>query len=338
MLDGCGMALSRGLRCCQRVLSWLPVLIITLVVLWSYYAYVWELCFVTLTNYLEQAFYLVMFHVFFLMFGWTYWKSIFTPPKQPTKKFLLPFQEHERYYNEESPEVQRQILAEFSKQLPVYTRTGSGAIRFCDKCQMIKPDRCHHCSVCGMCILKMDHHCPWVNNCIGYSNYKFFILFLAYAMLYCLYIGCTVFKYFLLYWTGDLPDNRAKFHVLFLLFVSVMFFLSLMFLFGYHCWLVSLNRTTLESFSAPVFQNGPDKNGFHLGICKNLEEVFGRQKSFWPFPLFTSLGDGLSYPMRFASESMNPLLAKANHWDDDMTDEENPAYDEASEITVRVEK
>lgn len=38
------MALSRGLRCCQRAFAWLPVLIIALVVLWSYYAYVCELC------------------------------------------------------------------------------------------------------------------------------------------------------------------------------------------------------------------------------------------------------------------------------------------------------
>ncbi|XP_069603335.1 palmitoyltransferase ZDHHC15 isoform X1 [Ranitomeya imitator] len=337
MQSGCRMALSRGLRCCQRVLSWVPVVIISSVVLWSYYAYVWELCIVTVEHGLEKAVYLFIFHTVFLLFVWTYWKAIFTLPKQPTKKFLLPYVEKERYDIEERPEVQRQILSEFAKKLPVYTRTGSGAIRFCDRCQVVKPDRCHHCSVCGMCVLKMDHHCPWVNNCIGFSNYKFFLLFLAYAMLYCSYIASTVFKYFLYYWTAELTNNRSKFHVLFLLFVSLMFFISLMFLFGYHCWLVGLNRTTLEAFSAPVFPSGSDKNGFHLGIRRNLEQVFGKRRKLWLIPVFTSVGDGLSFPMRMVSESQNPLLSRVNQWDDDGTDDENSASHESSHIILEMD-
>ena len=49
-----------------------------------------------------------------------------------------------------------------------------GGVRICQWCFKAKPDRCHHCSQCNRCILKMDHHCPWVANCIGFYNYKFF--------------------------------------------------------------------------------------------------------------------------------------------------------------------
>ncbi|NXS51816.1 ZDH15 Palmitoyltransferase, partial [Brachypteracias leptosomus] len=266
--------------------------------------------------------YLVIFHILFVLFVWTYWKSIFTLPVQPGKKYHMSYADQERYENEERPEVQRQILAEIARKLPVYTRTGSGGIRFCDRCQLIKPDRCHHCSVCAICVLKMDHHCPWVNNCIGFSNYKFFLLFLAYSLLYCLYIAATVFKYFIKYWTGELTNGRSKFHVLFLLFVAVMFFVSLMFLFGYHCWLVSRNRSTLEAFSAPVFQNGPDKNGFNLGFVKNLQQVFGEEKKLWLLPIASSQGDGHFFPMRALCEAQNPLLANEEQWEDDGIDEE----------------
>ena len=37
----------------------------------------------------------------------------------------------------------------------------------CKKCMHPKPPRTHHCSVCDKCVLKMDHHCPWINGCIG---------------------------------------------------------------------------------------------------------------------------------------------------------------------------
>lgn len=57
----------------------------------------------------------------------------------------------------------------------------------CRRCQAFKPPRAHHCSICKRCIIKMDHHCPWVNNCVGIGNHKYFLLFIFYTSLSCFY-------------------------------------------------------------------------------------------------------------------------------------------------------
>jgi len=53
----------------------------------------------------------------------------------------------------------------------------------CKKCDAPKPFRAHHCSICKRCIMKMDHHCPWVNTCVAEYNQKHFLLFLLYVFL-----------------------------------------------------------------------------------------------------------------------------------------------------------
>ncbi|KAG9479808.1 hypothetical protein GDO78_011706 [Eleutherodactylus coqui] len=83
---------------------------------------------------------------------------------------------------------------------------------------------------------------------------------------------------------------------MFLFFAAAMFSVSLSSLFGYHCWLVCKNRSTLEAFRSPVFRHGTDKNGFSLGFSKNLRQVFGDERKYWLLPVFTSLGDGCSFP------------------------------------------
>merc|ERR1719236_105673 len=61
----------------------------------------------------------------------------------------------------------------------------TGDRRFCKWCQKYKPDRCHHCRICKCCILRMDHHCPWIYNCVGFRNHKYFFLLIVYSAIDC---------------------------------------------------------------------------------------------------------------------------------------------------------
>jgi hypothetical protein len=58
---------------------------------------------------------------------------------------------------------------------------------FCSKCHHSRPPRCRHCSTCQRCILQYDHHCIWVNQCIGYNNYRSFFLMMFYLTAGCWY-------------------------------------------------------------------------------------------------------------------------------------------------------
>ncbi|KAK1870070.1 hypothetical protein I4F81_012532 [Pyropia yezoensis] len=48
---------------------------------------------------------------------------------------------------------------------------------------LYKPDRTHHCRRCGMCVMKMDHDCVFIANCVGAGNHKFFLSFIFWAFL-----------------------------------------------------------------------------------------------------------------------------------------------------------
>ncbi|KAF6018952.1 hypothetical protein EB796_022773 [Bugula neritina] len=75
----------------------------------------------------------------------------------------------------------------------------------CSKCEAVKPPGAHHCRICGRCIKKMDHHCPWINNCIGELNLKYLLMFLFYVVLASIYCATMIITYWLIH-----PPNLSS--------------------------------------------------------------------------------------------------------------------------------
>ncbi|KAM5180820.1 LOW QUALITY PROTEIN: palmitoyltransferase ZDHHC23 [Mantella aurantiaca] len=57
----------------------------------------------------------------------------------------------------------------------------------CKVCQLMRPARSGHCRMCGSCVLRLDHHCVWIDNCIGSGNHKSFIALLIVFIITAIY-------------------------------------------------------------------------------------------------------------------------------------------------------
>ncbi|KAF5871549.1 putative palmitoyltransferase swf1 protein [Botrytis fragariae] len=70
----------------------------------------------------------------------------------------------------------------------------------CRTCRLLKPARSKHCHVCKRCIAKCDHHCVFINNCVGYNNHHWFLLLLfttGNLTTYAVYIGNSILSTFI---------------------------------------------------------------------------------------------------------------------------------------------
>ncbi|XP_021943169.2 palmitoyltransferase ZDHHC15 [Folsomia candida] len=300
-----------------RMLKWIPAIAIIVVMLWGYYVFVVLICLLQMDNLWGKIFTLVMYHLSFIFFFWSYFKTMITSCKPVPRQFKIPPDIVQKIKSTQNETEISEILTNFthSRELTLETRSIKNQIRFCQICWIIKPDRCHHCNFCGRCFLKSDHHCPWVNNCIAFDNYKFFVLFVNYAFTYCFQLTFLLLPYCIQAWNEDI-HTVSQYNIIAAFFVVAGWLILVIPLFAVHLYLVPMNRTTFELLHPPIFPHGPDKKGFYLGICNNLAQVFGRDRRKWAFPVSSSVGDGITFQTRQSrrtNEECSPISCNIEH-------------------------
>lgn len=163
--------------------------------------------------------------------------------------------------------------------------------RYCETCDVAKPDLCHHCSVCKRCVLKMDHHCPWVMNCVGARNYRFFYNFIAYALVGALW--ASIAGAMVLFGEPRVrptPEDVMR-RVIFVTVMATAIVFALSFFVFFHTYLALTGNTTIDYYNWKDFAKAlkargmppPGKHPFDQGAVKNWQETFDERGRFWWF-------------------------------------------------------
>ncbi|KAG7225469.1 hypothetical protein INR49_027464 [Caranx melampygus] len=142
--------------------------------------------------------------------------------------------------------------------------------------------------VCKRCIKKMDHHCPWVNNCVGENNQKYFVLFTMYIALISFHALIMVAFHFVLCfeedWTkcSNFSPPATVILLILLCFEGLLFLIFTAVMFGTQVHSICTDETGIEQLKKE------ERRWAKKSKWMNMKVVFGHPFSVaWLSPFAT---------------------------------------------------
>ena len=127
--------------------------------------------------------------------------------------------------------------------------------KFWRTCKIWRPERSSHCPDCDWWVEIFDHHCPYLNNCVGKRNYRYFIGFLTFII----FNGVGMISSLIIFIVdsnikdGDNVVIRntgvAKIIVIGIAIASVLLLLLITALWAFHIYLITKGKTTKEKLT-----------------------------------------------------------------------------------------
>ncbi|XP_055325322.1 palmitoyltransferase ZDHHC14 [Sitodiplosis mosellana] len=190
-----------------------------------------------------------------------------------------------RALQDEAAYIEKQIEVPNSLNSPTYrppprtkeilVKGQTVKLKYCFTCKIFRPPRASHCSLCDNCVDRFDHHCPWVGNCVGKRNYRFFYMFIvSLAFLAVFIFSCSVTHLVLLGKEGDDEFIEIVKKAPFSVIVTLICFFSIwsvIGLAGFHTYLTTSDQTTNEDIKGSFSKGAQQiKNPYsHGNLCTN---------------------------------------------------------------------
>jgi hypothetical protein len=153
-----------------------------------------------------------------------------------------------------------------------------------------------------MCILKMDHHCPWILNCVGFKNHKYFFLLILYVALDCQFITWTMLES-VRRAVASSPSVASMFLLLFGETLAACIGLIACVFLSFHVWLMLKGMTTIEFLEKVNRKRGRRTSPYDLGLLRNVQAVLGENPLFWLLPCSPPPGKGVSFQRHGSCET-----------------------------------